>query len=111
MPNKGFFSLVKNCFCLIFLLFSQYFSVLERLTRVIDHSYWCHRWRIDAHFCQMPWFLFKLLHRLFQMSVGRSPISFWRRRKPGAQSDLLENVSCERVKGCEESRPERTLAR
>ena len=37
---------------------------------------------------------FLLLHRLFQMSVGRSPILFWRRRKTwdSVRPEKLENV-------------------
>jgi len=98
MPFLGFFSLAKNCLCLIFLLFSQYFSVLENDQQSLVTSI-CVTNLLVITLCQMPCFFliivasfvsncqmlfsFLLLHRLFQMSVGRSPILFGDDGRPG----------------------------
>jgi len=62
--------------------FSSLFTIIFFSPWDIDQNHWSLVLVSPmATFVKCLGFFFKLLHRLFQMSVGRSPISFWRRRK------------------------------
>ena len=104
-----FFSLARNCLRLIF-LFTVFFSPWDWPNSLVTRVLVSPMQVLVITFCQCLGFFFLwlhrlfqivkcldfflLLHRLFQMSVGRSPILFWRRRKTwdSVRPEKIENV-------------------